>query len=616
MRRNFVYFVLVPLVILCVVTYFFVDSWVESGLETGGEVIVGAKVEIDDLSVTLSPLGIRWGRIQVANPRDPWKNFFETGQVRFAMDVGQLLRKKYIIETMEVNDLILGTKRSTDGSLPDGKPKEEGESGTFTALAQEALSKTVQQTPLFNLDVLRGGLNVDSLVSALDIQTLKHIDSLKIRTEGASKQWASSLGDFDNSKKRLAEIETSLKGINPSELKGVDKITAAISTVDNAFKSVKEVENSFNQRKASIEGDVNGLAASFSSIDDVAKKDLATLMSMARLPTLSTSGIARLLVGEEMYKRATTYLYWADLARGNVAKYTPEQKDEDPPRLKGQDIRFPVERGYPKLWIQKILISGGTDSTQGGNHIRARGEARDISDDQSITGKPITITLEGAEGGGRALALDALIDRRKDIPFDKYHMSLRGVPLAEFQLGKSDFLPSKITDARLTSDVTISIPGDRFDSQTSLDFRNVSLVFDAAPNNTIERLVQDVLKGVNAFDVSLRLWNTSSAFDMALATNLDDQIAARLKDVLGAEFTKLQNDLRDKLNATIAEQRQKVERLYSEKRAEVEKQINSYQTLVNQHVAMVEGKKKELTDRLEKEKKGKVEETLKGIFKK
>ena len=121
MRKNFVYFVLIPFILVSIVVYLFIDGWVESGLEAAGESIVGARVEIDNLKVTLSPIALQWGRMQVADPHDPWRNLFETRGVRFAMDAGQLLRGKFIIETMEVNELILGTKRTTDGSPRPGR---------------------------------------------------------------------------------------------------------------------------------------------------------------------------------------------------------------------------------------------------------------------------------------------------------------------------------------------------------------------------------------------------------------------------------------------------------------------------------------------------------------
>jgi len=48
MRKKFVYFVLVPLLALSLVLYFFLAGWIESSLESAGEAIVGARVEIDD----------------------------------------------------------------------------------------------------------------------------------------------------------------------------------------------------------------------------------------------------------------------------------------------------------------------------------------------------------------------------------------------------------------------------------------------------------------------------------------------------------------------------------------------------------------------------------------
>ena len=86
MRKRFVYFVLVPLLVFGLVSYLFIDRVVEAGLETVSENYVGAKVEIDHLRLTLIPLGMQWARLQVANPEDPWRNACETGKTRGVID--------------------------------------------------------------------------------------------------------------------------------------------------------------------------------------------------------------------------------------------------------------------------------------------------------------------------------------------------------------------------------------------------------------------------------------------------------------------------------------------------------------------------------------------------
>jgi len=117
MRKRFWLVVLIPSIIFITVIYFFINGWIESGIEYAAEEAVGAKVEIDNLSLSISPLGIEWEKMQVTNPSDTWKNLFETGTVKFSMDIGQLLRGKYIINEIEVENFILGTQRKTDGAI-------------------------------------------------------------------------------------------------------------------------------------------------------------------------------------------------------------------------------------------------------------------------------------------------------------------------------------------------------------------------------------------------------------------------------------------------------------------------------------------------------------------
>jgi hypothetical protein len=209
-----------------------------------------------------------------------------------------------------------------------------------------------------------------------------------------------------------------------------------------------------------------------------------------------------------------------------------------------------------------------------------------------------------------------MFDRRKDEPFDQYKASITGVPMAGFALGSPDFLPATITGATLGTSVDVTIPGSSFNAQTHLGFRSMTISYSAPEKNIGERLAREVLDGVKGFDVDLRLWNSAEGFKMALSTDLDEQFSARVKAVLGAELTKLQNELKAKVNGIIAEKRKEFEKIYNAKKAEAEQKLAAYQAIVNEKVAMVDAKKKELEDQLEKAKKGTVNDALKKLFKK
>jgi len=619
MRKKYLFFALIPIVLIAVFVVFFLDNWVENTLEENGEEIVGARVEIDNLKVTFFPIGVKWSAMRVANPNATWENLFETKEVKFAMDANQLLRSKFIIETIEVHNLIFGTKRSTDGALPEGKKKQSvfaSAGRNFSRLAEDALKKTLGSNPVFDVGKLKHGFNPDSLIAAFDIKTIKNIDSLKKKVEFASSAWSNAKTDFEKTRLKVLEVEANIKAINVNELNNPQNILSAISTVDNAMKTVNDVTSVINKNGAAITNLVNSTVSSIDSIDNYIKSDFERLKSAARIPVISTPGVASLLVGSEMYERIKKYLYWADIARTNIKKYTPEPEVEKPSRFEGQDIKFPVERGYPKLWIKNVLLTYGSDEKTAVNSIRAKGAAKNITDNQMLTGAPMTVSLEGAGDDLRKLSLTGLFDRRKDVPLDEYTAKLAGVPVGEFKLGKSDFLPSSITNGTLNTMIKISIPGDNFDSKITFDLSGFAVQFQSEPKNIAESIVRDVLKGINSFNVELRLWNTGGGFDAALATDLDEKISKRLMEVIGAEFQKLQDELKTKFYSFIQQERNKFEKQYASKIDDIKKQISDYQSLFTDKTNFLEGKKKELNDKLNKEKNSFIENKLKDIFKK
>ncbi len=614
MRKKFVYFLLVPLLVLCLVVYLFIDRWVESGLEAAGEGVVGAKVEIDNLHVSLSPIAIQFSKIQVANPRDPWKNVFETGTVRFALNFGQLLRGKYIIETMEVNGLVLGTKRSTDGSLPKPPPKSAGPS--LISEAVSSVAAEAQKAPVFDLAKIRKELKIDSLLNVQNLKSVQYIDTLKRRVQEASGQWQATLNDIEKSKQRIAEIQKNVAAINVNELKTIESITAAVANANSAYNGVMELNETFKNRRTAVTDQINTLYASAAAIDNIAKADYENVRRLARLPDLSTQGIAKLLLGREILQKVNTYASYVDFARTNIPKYTAKPEYEKPVRFKGQDILFPVERSYPKWWVKKIAISGGEDKNQNPEYFYAKGEVDNISENQRITGLPLTIALAASKAGGSRFTIDASFDRRPEIPVDHYKVTASDLPAGDISFGQADFVPSKITRAMIDVSAEANVPGDRFDANVKMAFRNLALVFDRTPQNDVERITREVLASITGFNVAVRMWNTGGGVDVALTTDLDDQLAARTKKVIGDELARLQNDIRAKVNQVIADKRAEFEKLFNQKKEEALSQLRSYESLVNQNLALIDGKKKELQSRIDQAKKKGIEDALKGLFKK
>ena len=629
MRKKFIFIVLVPLVIISIIIYLFIDTWITDGLEYAGEKAVGAKVEINGLHVHLFPLGIEWTTMQVANPKDTWTNLFQTGKVSFQVNTGQLLRGKYIVNIVELKDFIVGTKRTTDGALVKEKvtapvnnvttpaPAEKtaanknDNSNSFSKLAEDAFKNSVSTTPLFDLAKLKNGFNVDSLMSILDLKSLKHIDTLKSQINQLDTQWGSLQKDLELQKQKAMDIENQVKAIDPSKLNNVQNVLQAITTVDDAKKSINDISNFVKQRTSSFQENIQSVTGSIGQIKNYANQDFDNLVNMARLPVINTGGMAMLLVGNEMYKKSQEYLYWVDAARTNIQKYSPQPDYTYPPRFKGQDIRFPEERSYPKFWIKKVDLSGGTDSSSA-DYFTASGVADNISDNQDLTGQPMTISLAGTANKIRTLKLAAMFDRRKDADIDEFSVSLYGVPVTDFSLGNSSFLPTKITKANMDSDVKFALIGNRIDATIKFTLHDVNLQFQSEPKNLVEQLFRQVLEGVKDFNISMRMWNTGGPFNIALSTDLDDILAKKVSSVVGEEVTKLRDDMRKKFDNVINQKIDSFNKNYQPKLDDLKKQLGSYQSLINDQMKVIDQKKQDLLD---KQKKGFLQDKLKGLFK-
>jgi uncharacterized protein (TIGR03545 family) len=618
MRKKFLYIILIPMVILLILFYFFHNTWIESGIEYALEEVTGAKVEIDNLKLNFSPLGIEWAKMQVTNPQDTWKNLFETGKVKFSIEFGPLLRGKYVIDLVEVENLTIDTKRQTDGAISKDRNKRAilaGDKFTFSKLADDALKNTLTTTPLFDIAKLKNGFNADSLIKTLDMKTVKHLDSMKTKVGDLTNQWALLKNDFETQKQKVIELGNQIKSINPSELSNVQNITNAIATVDKANTTINEVTQLVNNKSNSLQANVQNLTSSIGMINSYVKSDFEKLKNMARLPSLNKNGMAQLLVGTEMNKRARAYLGWIDAARTDIQTYQGQPDYEAPPRMKGQDIKFPEDRGYPKIWIKKVVFSGGTDKSAS-DYFKAVGTAGNISDNQKLSGEPLTVSLEGVGNDNRSLKLTGLFDRRNNVLLDEVSAALSGVPVSDFSLGQSDFLPSKVSSAIMNTSLKITAPGDNFDATASFNLRNIKLNFEKDPRNTVEQLVREVLNGINDFSVSLRVWNTSGNFDVALSTDIDDKLMQKVSSVVGEEIAKLQNELQVKFNNLVQDEIQKFEKNYKSKFDDIQNQYGSYISLFTSNQNLIENKKQELTAQLEKQKNGFLQNKLNELFKK
>jgi len=151
--------------------------------------------------------------------------------------------------------------------------------------------------------------------------------------------------------------------------------------------------------------------------------------------------------------------------------------------------------------------------------------------------------------------------------------------------------------------------------QGDLRLRALALAFQNDPRNVGERLARDILTGVTGFDAGFRLRRGGEGVNAVFTTDLDNQFADGVRRVVGEELTRLQNQLKARVEQEVAARRREFERYFAARREEVQKQLDGYKSLVEENKRMLEERRQELEARLEQLKRGAVDKVMDKILK-
>ncbi|MGK9476310.1 TIGR03545 family protein [Melioribacter sp. OK-6-Me] len=615
MRKGVLFFLLFVVLLVSGLVYFFADRWVERAIEISIESVTGAKAEVDDLHLSFIPIEITWKKLQIANPYNTWTNAIETGEVKFGVDFNQLLRKKIIIEKIDINGLQLLSKRTTDGALPEDERKKSTlyrAEKSFIRSYRKAFDEMMGNIPRFDINDIKKNFNPDSLIKLLDLKTYYFADSLRLKVSETADQWNEIVSQYERNKNKLIEQIEEIKKIEPKSLNNAQNILAAIEKADRGYKTLKQIKTEYEERFNKIKSEVTYYRNAYDTLRRISLEDYERLKQLARLPDIKSPRLAPIIIGNEIQERAKNYIAYAELINASIQKYKPEPDYEKPPRFEGQDIEFPVEGTYPDFWIKEIRVTGGNPNSR---IFVGKGTIENISDNQNLTGKPITFKLEGELSNNRHVFIAGTIERRNFRKIDKYRIELRDVPVGKVKLGTNKFLPTEINNAFLSTKADIFINENDLNVILDNTFTNMILFFEKQPESIVERIVYNTLNGIKKLSTTLRFWIDDGKYDISLSTNLDEEIAAGIRRSIGQEVEMLKGRLKERFDQIVAAKRAELEKIYNEKVVPIEERINQYRELVENYDKLIEEKKKELNKRLEEEKKGFIEKQLNKLIK-
>jgi uncharacterized protein (TIGR03545 family) len=587
---------IIPLVVVLVL---FIGGWTVFGdrairatIVEAGTKALGTQLDVADLKVRTFATTVELRGIALADPFDRNKNLFEVGLVEMELEPRPLLEKKVVVRRLRIADVRTATRRATPARAVTG--------GGFAPRALAEVQRFAQQFKV-------------PLLSLTPIDTLKAL--ILDPTQLKAVQAALALGrDADSTRQSIerayaglrlqetldssAALLTRLQGTNVRTL-GVDGARRAVADVRRATARVDSARARVDALVGDARRGVDSLQAGFRAIDEARREDYEFARSLLQLPSFDAPDIGSALFGKVTIDKFQQAVYWSTLARQYAPPGLLPRESPGPKRMRsaGTTVHFATPESYPRFLLRRadvtVTMAG---SAAGGAYAMA---VSNVTTDPAIVRQPTLFAVRRAARAGRGQSgnnLDSVrivgsLDHTSAKPREVVNAHAAGVKLPALAVPA---LPYVMDPGRGTSELRFVLDGEQLSGRWSVRSSNLTWNADSSRArrlNTIEGLVARVLTGVHELELSADISGTLKAPRMAVRSNLDRQVADRLRAVAGEEIAAARTKVRAQ-----------VDRLVDEKSAPVKAKINEVRTESERRVvdarARLDEEKRKLDDRL------------------
>ncbi|GEM_PF-3519861 len=556
-------------------TVLFAPRIIHSSIEKAGTAIWGAKVEADEVNLSLSPFGIEVRGFTVASRNEEYKNLFETESIRFSLITAALLERKININEMSGTGLAFGTERTSSGFIPRKKREED-----------EDRMKIYRQHLIRWLSQIK-----DRAVDRIDIPEIRAED-LK-----SYERYIEARGELEGLKEKAEKlkakdagpvsqrVQSGVEDIRRLNINTREDIAVARQKIEELRQAIQEAEEFAENTRVSISefnSDVSSVLEIRKEIDEARRTDYRLIMDKLQLPSLDTSDIAETIFGPVVMGRFTRFVGYVDTVR----KYIPPRKEKKraarPPRFKGEDIVFFREKMHPPFLIAKAYLAGA-----GGEYV----QIENLSWSPHMHEEPASVEVLGGN-----FELSAVFDRREEMPRDTIDVSYRG-----FNIGEAS------GDLHMEAEFL----SEELNSELSWKGRGL------LPSEWTDYI------GLGDPDIEIKaqVSGKRNSPDFKISSNLDRIISERLKEEMGAQVQEATEQVRKIIDQKIVSRAEEITaevyELRSETLAKVEKERDLALQRKREAEREIDNKRKEIEKALAEETSDvqeRIEDGLRDIF--
>jgi uncharacterized protein (TIGR03545 family) len=579
------------LVLIGVLVWLFAEPVAKDTAEEVGTELLGTQVDVGKLDIIADEASVDLRALQIADPFNPNRNLVEASEIRLKLNPVALAEKKFVVENFRLSGMRFGTGRKTPARPVEGD-----------GFAPQALRAVRQWSQQFDVPILKL-TPIDTIkqlvLNPTQLTTVQSAQALATRADSARRGLDQSFQQLDvkgtvDTARGLVER---LRATNPQKL-GLDGTRQAIEDARATLKRLEDAKRRLETLERQVKGGVGRLASGLETLDEARKKDYAFARSLLQLPSFSAPEIGEAFFGKVSIDRFQQALYYSELARHYMPPGLLPREDAGPQRLRasGKSIRFPKEREWPKFLVQTgqmDLAIGGDSPLRGAYEAVVQG----LTSDPSLYGKPTVVRTSRTATGSAIASMDvrAVIDHvRPDRVKDSASARLRGVKLPSFTVPG---LPFNLQPGTGGADLNFALRNEQLSGRWSIGSNQVAWALDSTGKklNQLEQLVWRVVSGLKELSVDARVSGSVRSPKLAVSSNLDRAIAARLQAVIGEEVAKAEKMVRAKVDSVVAAKVEPVKRQVAEVRTQAETRLAAEQKRLDDVEQQLQAEVKRLT---------------------
>jgi len=537
------YEAIIPVLVISLLTFlyftFYFDRHMKTLIEYVGTQANGAEVNVDGVRTSFIRGSFDLDRLQVTDPEKPTHNSIEIGNMHFQYLWDALLRMKFVVEDASINNIQLLKPRATPGKVlppqPASPSKIEALQNQVMAQVKNKYGANVLGDAMAllggtdykdQLEQIRGTLKSEVRVNEM----IKDVDAKKTFWDGKIKELS------DTSK--LKEVETTIAQVQKEknliqQAQSVKKLTDLLKDVQNQYKEIEKASKN-------LQTEVKAVSDYPKELQALVNQDINALKDRFKIPKVDFKDMAmHLFAGEFAHYIAKARKYQAV-----AEQYLPEKKEREeevipPKRSEGKYYQFPITTGYPLFWLKRAAISSkGTKDSYSG---QVSGELTNVTTSPKQIKKPIILDMRGDFPDVQVMGVKALLtaDFTRAIGKQSALIQVNSFSVPEKLFVNDEKLKFGFKNATGATTISATLQEEKIRMDWNSALTKPQFLVETE-SKVAKEMFANILNNIPVININGNAAGTFSNFNMAISSNLGEELGQGFTRELGAKVNEAQ----------------------------------------------------------------------------